>query len=701
MASWLLVVEADEVDIGKQMILAGGGTVCIGRSESAEFRVRDKYISRVHASIVTKGDYSIVVDMGSENGILVNGNLVDHCLLQDGDVIRLGTAEIIYRSEEVKSLRPAKAARQPEAPAATEAPAPVAEAPEQAPAPVENPEPVAAQADAAPEGEMAAAAEAEAEAPAEDEPREETEEEKARAAFFVQEKKKVVLVPDLLVKAPEPEPAEEADEEEGKPADDGLPKVVVKQQKVESRLPEEKAGVTVPRRDELQDKKPRREDFVLEVVPASGEPDLDAPAEQAPILENEVVRIDDAAKLPAGKRRAENLDAHVEDMGEESEDPDKTPPSGIYLKENLQGIASDDEGRGKVLTAKCEECRLVKKDIFWTPGMRCPRCKSKKFFPVIVVDQEHEYRRADRTKGPADVDQLVGHIAVWANLISRKQLDRCFKEQQRMARQKRPVPGIDRMLTRYKHCQPEHISALFEVLNFHSLRTGTVQADEDDFLSRAQKSGWLNDKQVEFLKNTQEETAVSGRACKPIGYTALDKGVLSEPKVVALYIKQSEKQRGLLYEVNRAIELLGAPLPGRIAHSAIDKPWLGATAAAVLLGLLFVNILSASGLGSGWTRHLSVVPAKSAGAKRPCVTSELDNGHSVPEMLYDVTLHCPFTGEQADHAVMINHDTGEKKTIRPIHPAPGESALAPLRWSDNGTWNVELKLIPSKARRTR
>lgn len=642
MSSWLLVVEADELDIGKKYVLKPDESVFIGRSENATFRVRDKFISRFHCAIVNKGDYSIVIDLGSENGVLVNGAPVDKKPLQDGDVIQLGTAEIIYRSDVVRSLHPS-------APPAGAAVADKGLATARLPS---KPEPTA-------------------EAP-----------EEVRAAQ-----------PD----APETTPASSLAEAPAEPpaiqADAAGPHVTLKQQAFNDRKPPSRPTLHVPQRPEPEPAAPK--------APTHERPDVTTTNGKILGAPEEVFGRSDRPKV-AGKPTAREssflLKPPIKYVEAEAEDPDKTPPSGIFLKENLEGIETGEAAQGKILTAKCEECRLVKKDIYWKPGMRCPRCKSKKFFPVIVVDQEHEYRHAERSRGPAEVDRLLCHIACWSGIISPRQMARCFKEMERMARQRRPVPGVDRLLTRFRYCGPEHISALFEVMNFQSLHTATVIGDEEDFLSRATGSQWLTEKQAEFLRSHQEETAASGKACTPIGWTAIEKGILSEPRVIALYLKQQENKRGLIFEVHRALELLGAKLPERIPHSAIDHRWMGFAAASVLLALILVNLLSAAGYAGPWARNVSVVPAAPSTRSASRIVCE-SCGKSAIENLYDVSLRCPFCGQKAPSAELECRDCGHVTRILPRKPGNEEDAVLPMPACEKcHSTNVTLRLKAPSAR---
>ncbi|CAA9488434.1 MAG: Adenylate cyclase [uncultured Solirubrobacteraceae bacterium] len=82
---------------GKRMVVPASGAV-IGRSRDADIVLSDPNVSRRHAEIRPAGRGRWTVnDMGSTNGVKVNGSLIsgDHPL-QAGDRIALGTADIRF-----------------------------------------------------------------------------------------------------------------------------------------------------------------------------------------------------------------------------------------------------------------------------------------------------------------------------------------------------------------------------------------------------------------------------------------------------------------------------------------------------------------------------------------------------------------------------------------------------------------------------
>jgi len=74
------------------------GNALIGRSAGAAIRLKDKTVSKQHALLVMDADGVKIVDAGSRNGVLVNGERVKIATLRDGDRIRIGRAVVVFRT---------------------------------------------------------------------------------------------------------------------------------------------------------------------------------------------------------------------------------------------------------------------------------------------------------------------------------------------------------------------------------------------------------------------------------------------------------------------------------------------------------------------------------------------------------------------------------------------------------------------------
>jgi FHA domain-containing protein len=84
---------------GRAELLGSGGAV-LGRSRDCDVVLQDPNVSRHHAEVRPSGGSWIVRDLGSTNGVKVNGRRVHGPQsLKAGDVIELGTARVTFELE--------------------------------------------------------------------------------------------------------------------------------------------------------------------------------------------------------------------------------------------------------------------------------------------------------------------------------------------------------------------------------------------------------------------------------------------------------------------------------------------------------------------------------------------------------------------------------------------------------------------------
>ncbi|CAL9298547.1 MULTISPECIES: DUF3662 and FHA domain-containing protein [unclassified Streptomyces] len=74
-------------------------TLVLGRSTDADVRIDDPGVSRRHCEIRT-GTPSTIQDLGSTNGIVVDGQHTTRATLRDGSRILVGSTTIVYRQAE-------------------------------------------------------------------------------------------------------------------------------------------------------------------------------------------------------------------------------------------------------------------------------------------------------------------------------------------------------------------------------------------------------------------------------------------------------------------------------------------------------------------------------------------------------------------------------------------------------------------------
>jgi pSer/pThr/pTyr-binding forkhead associated (FHA) protein len=70
--------------------------VVLGRSRECDITLEDSNVSRRHAEVVREDGSFWIVDLGSTNGIEVNGNRVERAKLEHEDTIVLGQTELTF-----------------------------------------------------------------------------------------------------------------------------------------------------------------------------------------------------------------------------------------------------------------------------------------------------------------------------------------------------------------------------------------------------------------------------------------------------------------------------------------------------------------------------------------------------------------------------------------------------------------------------
>lgn len=77
-------------------ILLTADRYVIGRLKSCDICLADANASREHAALEREGTGWVLVDLGSTNGTLLNGEKIDRVRLRDGDLIVIGVSELVY-----------------------------------------------------------------------------------------------------------------------------------------------------------------------------------------------------------------------------------------------------------------------------------------------------------------------------------------------------------------------------------------------------------------------------------------------------------------------------------------------------------------------------------------------------------------------------------------------------------------------------
>ncbi|MFC1820351.1 FHA domain-containing protein [Thermodesulfobacteriota bacterium] len=85
---------------GKKIIL-GEEEVIIGRIPDCDIQLLVENVSREHARIIYRNEEYQIEDLGSTNGIYLNGIKVQKCILRDNDLIEIGGVKIQFGEEKI------------------------------------------------------------------------------------------------------------------------------------------------------------------------------------------------------------------------------------------------------------------------------------------------------------------------------------------------------------------------------------------------------------------------------------------------------------------------------------------------------------------------------------------------------------------------------------------------------------------------
>ena len=100
-----IVGEVREGTFPCDLVLPGGRRVpvsdqpvVIGRLPECDVVLNDPNVSRRHAEVVRQGDEIVLRDLGSTNGVKVNGTRVQSTILYNGDEISIGTSRLVLEA---------------------------------------------------------------------------------------------------------------------------------------------------------------------------------------------------------------------------------------------------------------------------------------------------------------------------------------------------------------------------------------------------------------------------------------------------------------------------------------------------------------------------------------------------------------------------------------------------------------------------
>src|SRR5712691_7190393 len=98
-----LIIEDDE---GKTTIVPLiRDEITIGRKEGNTIRLTERNVSRRHAKLVSQNGGVYIEDLGSYNGVRINGNRIDsRSAIVEGDRIQIGDYQLAVREERAQGV---------------------------------------------------------------------------------------------------------------------------------------------------------------------------------------------------------------------------------------------------------------------------------------------------------------------------------------------------------------------------------------------------------------------------------------------------------------------------------------------------------------------------------------------------------------------------------------------------------------------
>jgi pSer/pThr/pTyr-binding forkhead associated (FHA) protein len=89
--AWVPVLEI----AGESHFLVSSKTT-VGRDSTADIQIGDNGLSRKHFEILWDGSSAVLRDLGSTNGVKVNGIKIDQVVLQNGTAFSAGRTEFLF-----------------------------------------------------------------------------------------------------------------------------------------------------------------------------------------------------------------------------------------------------------------------------------------------------------------------------------------------------------------------------------------------------------------------------------------------------------------------------------------------------------------------------------------------------------------------------------------------------------------------------
>lgn len=74
-------------------------SIRIGRAKDNDLHIQDESVSTFHAELLFRDGHHVIKDLGSTNGVRVNGERVQEAPVTDGDIVRFGNVRARYQAD--------------------------------------------------------------------------------------------------------------------------------------------------------------------------------------------------------------------------------------------------------------------------------------------------------------------------------------------------------------------------------------------------------------------------------------------------------------------------------------------------------------------------------------------------------------------------------------------------------------------------
>lgn len=98
--------------VNRQMIPIERTVFRLGRQLENDIVFHEEFVSRFHAEIRFESNTFVVCDNESTGGTFVNGRKIDRCVLNSGDLISIGTIQIMFVNNNARLMDRARGTTQ-------------------------------------------------------------------------------------------------------------------------------------------------------------------------------------------------------------------------------------------------------------------------------------------------------------------------------------------------------------------------------------------------------------------------------------------------------------------------------------------------------------------------------------------------------------------------------------------------------------